>query len=135
MVETMRDLITQIGWMMETAFSEECDVSDVIEKLHQLLGELAAVGTNLQDRAIQKKNLDGLTLSEMFLMQNVTQLLYAANDFSIYLRAASLPERGGGDLGPTARDMPLDPDLADPDYCAIPLYDGRVSLASLRLLG
>jgi hypothetical protein len=108
MVETMRDLVTQIGWMMETAFSEE---SDVIEKLHQLLGELAAVGASLQDTAIQKKNLDGLTLSEMFLMQNVTQLLYAANDFSIYLRAASLTERGRGDLGPTARDMHLEPGL------------------------
>ena len=108
LVETMRDLVTQIGWMMETDFSEE---SDVIEKLRQLLGELAAVGASFQDTAIQKKNLDGLTLSEMFLMQNVTQLLYAANDFSIYLRAASLAERGMGDLGPTARDMPLDPGL------------------------
>jgi hypothetical protein len=51
-VETMRDLVTQISLMMETAFSEE---SDVIEKLHQLLGELAAVGASLQDTAIQKK--------------------------------------------------------------------------------
>jgi len=108
MVETMRDLVTQIGLMMETAFGDECDV---IERLHQLLGELAAVGASLQDTAIQKKNMDGLTLSEIFLMQNVTQLLYAANDFSVYLRAASLTDKGMGELGPTARDMPLDPGL------------------------
>ena len=43
MVETMRDLVTRIGVMMETTFGDE---SDVIEKLHQLLGELAAVGAN-----------------------------------------------------------------------------------------
>jgi hypothetical protein len=108
MVETMRDLVTQIGLMMETAFADECDT---IEKLHQLLGELAAVGASLQDTAIQKKNLDGLTLGEMFVMQNVTQLLYAANDFAVYLRAAILAEGGWGDLGPTARDEHLDPGL------------------------
>src|SRR5262249_39941472 len=104
----MRDLVTQIGLMMDIAFSDE---SDVIERLHQLLGELATVGASLQDAAIQKKNMDGLTLSEIFLMQNVTQLLYAANDFSIYLRAASLTESGRGDLGPTVRDIHLDPGL------------------------
>jgi hypothetical protein len=131
MVETMRDLVTQIGWMMETAFSEE---SDVIEKLLQLLGELAAVGASLQDTAIQKKNLDGLTLSEMFLMQNVTQLLHAANDFSIHLRAAGLTERGRGDLGPT-EGYALRSRPGDPDYFAIPLYNRRVSLASLILFG
>jgi hypothetical protein len=108
MVETMRDLVTQIGWMMETAFGDE---HDGIEKLHQLLGELAAVGASLQDTAIQKKNLDGLTLGEMFLMQNVTQLLYAANDFGVYLHAASLREGGRGDRESTARDVPLDPAL------------------------
>ena len=107
-VETMRDLVTQIGLMMDTAFSDE---SDVIERLHQLLGELAAVGASLQDKAIQKKNMDGLTLSEIFLMQNVTQLLYAANDFSVYLRAASLTDKGGAELGPTAGDIHVDPDL------------------------
>ena len=30
--------------------------------------------------------------SEIFLRRNVTQLLYAANDFSVHLRAASLCE-------------------------------------------
>ena len=108
MVETMRDLVMQIGFRMETGFSDE---SDGIEQLHQLLGELAAVGASLQDTAIQKKNMDGLTFSEIFLMQNVTQLLYAANDFSVYLRAASLADKGRGELGPTARDVHLDPDL------------------------
>jgi hypothetical protein len=106
MVETMRDLVTRIGVMMETTFGDE---SDVIEKLHRLLGELAAVRASLQDAAIHKKNMDGLTLSEIFRMQNVTQLLYAANDFSAYLRAASLAERGSGDLGPTTRERHLAP--------------------------
>ena len=108
MVETMRDLVTQIGWMMETAFSEECDV---IETLHKLLGELAAVGASLQDTAIQKKNMDGVTLSEILLMQNVTQLLYAAHDFSIYLRAASRADMSKAELGPSASGIHFDPDL------------------------
>jgi hypothetical protein len=35
---------------------------------------------------------------EIFLRRNMTQLLYAANDFSVHLRPASLCERGRGDL-------------------------------------
>jgi hypothetical protein len=47
----------------------------------------------------------------MFLMQNVTQLLYAAHDFAVYLRAAMLAEGDRRDLEPTARDEHLDPGL------------------------
>jgi hypothetical protein len=108
MVETMRDLVAQIGVIMETAFGDERDVT---ETLQQLLGELAAAGASLQGTAIQKKNMDGLTLSEIFLMQNVTQLLYAANDFSVYLHAASLTDRDWGNIEPPAKGMPLDLDL------------------------
>src|SRR5262245_61982037 len=104
----MRDLVIPISFMMETDFSDD---NDLIEKLHQLLGELAAVGTRLQDTAIQKKNMDGVTLSEILLMQNVTQLLYAAHDFSIYLRAASRADMSKAELGPSASGIHFDPDL------------------------
>jgi hypothetical protein len=52
-VGTMRDLVTYIGRMMETAFREE---SDAIEKPHQFLGELAAVEASLQDTAITEEH-------------------------------------------------------------------------------
>jgi hypothetical protein len=50
-------------------------------------------------------------LSEIFLMQNVTRLLYAAIDFSVYLRAVTLADKARAEPGLTATDIHIDPDL------------------------